>query len=53
MVLKMSDKNAIHIFTLQGHAWFIAAEVDVNGWVCACGDHDLVNLTPIQFSLLR
>jgi hypothetical protein len=27
------------IFALQDHAWFIATEVNVNGWMCACYDH--------------
>jgi hypothetical protein len=30
------------IRVLQGHAWLIVAEVDANGWVCACCDHWLM-----------
>jgi len=29
-------------FTLLDHARFIFAEVDANGWVCACYDHGVV-----------
>ena len=27
------------VLTLQGHTWFIVAEVNLNGWICACYDH--------------
>ena len=29
---------------LQGHAWFILAEVNANGWVCACCDHGVIRV---------
>ena len=39
MVVNIATLN---LPVLQGHAWFIAAEIDVNGWICACCDHGVM-----------